>query len=100
MLDIVEEMTSPASPTCGAHKWTIFVDEASSLARSRASIILENEEGILIEVSLTLSFPTSNNQTEYEAFLAGLRLAEDLGDKEVKIFIDSQLIASQVQGEY
>ncbi|GAU10211.1 hypothetical protein TSUD_423210, partial [Trifolium subterraneum] len=52
------------------------------------------------EVSLVLSFPTSNNQTEYEAFLAGLRLAEDVGAKEIKIYTDSQLVASQVLGEY
>ncbi|KAI5400275.1 hypothetical protein KIW84_065260 [Lathyrus oleraceus] len=31
-----------------------------------------------------LAFPTSNNQAEYEAFLAGLRLAEDLGAKEIR----------------
>jgi hypothetical protein len=47
-----------------------------------------------------LSSPTSNNQAEYEAFLAGLRLAEDVGAKEVKIYTDSQLVVSQVLGEY
>lgn len=54
----------------------------------------------MIEVSLILSFPTSNNQEEYEAILARLRLAEDVRVKEIGIFIDSQLIASQVFGEY
>ncbi|GAU27038.1 hypothetical protein TSUD_314000 [Trifolium subterraneum] len=52
------------------------------------------------EVSLGLSFPTTNNQAEYEAFLAGLRLAEDIGAEEIRIFTDSQLVASQVSGEY
>ena len=52
----------------------IFVDGASSATGSDTSIILENEEGTLVEVSLTLSFPTSNNQAEYEAFLTGLQL--------------------------
>ncbi|GAU41698.1 hypothetical protein TSUD_94190 [Trifolium subterraneum] len=79
----------------GANKWTIFVDGASNATGADAGIILENEEGILIEVSLALSFPTSNNQAEYEAFLAGLRLAEDVGAKEIKIYTDSQLVASQ-----
>ena len=65
-----------------------------------AGIILENEEGTRVEVSLALAFPTSNNQAEYEAFLAGLRLAEDLGAEEVKIFMDSQLVASQVNKIY
>ena len=94
------ELTSPVSLTPGAHKWTIFVDGASSSTGSGAGIILENEEGTRVEVSLTLAFPTSNNQAEYEAFLAGLRLAEDLGAEEVKIFTDPQLIASQVNKTY
>jgi ribonuclease HI len=55
---------------------------------------------VLVEVSLELSFQTTNNQAEYEAFLAGLRLAEDIGAEEVKIYTDSQLVASQVSGEY
>ncbi|GAU38515.1 hypothetical protein TSUD_396320 [Trifolium subterraneum] len=71
-----------------------------SFERSGAGIILENGDGVLIEVSLGLSFPTTNNQAEYEAFLAGLRLAEDMGADEIKIFTDSQLVASQVSGEY
>lgn len=49
------------------------------LPRSGVRIILENGEGIMVKVSLELIFPTSNNQAEYEAFLASLRLAKDLG---------------------
>ncbi|GAU47137.1 hypothetical protein TSUD_379150, partial [Trifolium subterraneum] len=100
LADFVAEMTCSPSSTDGANKWTIFVDGASNATGAGAGIILENEEGILIEVSLALSFPTSNNQAEYEAFLAGLRLAEDVGAKEIKIYTDSQLVASQVLGEY
>ena len=54
----------------------------------------------MIEHSLALSFPTSNNQTEYNALLAGLMLAEDLGAREVQVLTDFQLVASQVRGEY
>ena len=96
----MEEMIPPASLMSGARIWIVFVDGAYNSTGSEAGIILENEEGILVEVSLTLSFPTSNNQEEYEAFLAGLHLAEDLGTEEVKIFTDSQVIVSQVWGEY
>ena len=88
LADFVAAMTSSA-PQDGARRWTIFVDDASISTGRGKGIILENEEGTLIEVSLALSFPTSNNQAEYEAFLVGLRLARDLGVKEVKIFTDS-----------
>ncbi|GAU47210.1 hypothetical protein TSUD_403510, partial [Trifolium subterraneum] len=100
LADFVAEMTCSFSSTDGVNKWTIFVDGASNATGAGAGIIIENEDGILIEVSLALSFPTSNNQAEYEAFLAGLRLAEDVGAKEIKIYTDSQLVASQVLGEY
>ncbi|GAU37759.1 hypothetical protein TSUD_102760 [Trifolium subterraneum] len=88
------------STTSEKNKWTIFVDGSSNSQGSGAGIILENGDGVLIEVSLGLSFPTTNNQAEYEVFLAGLRLAEDMGAEEIKIFTDSQLVASQVSGEY
>ncbi|GAU47765.1 hypothetical protein TSUD_193020 [Trifolium subterraneum] len=88
------------STTSEKNKRTIFVNGSSNSQGSGAGIILENGDGVLIEVSLGLSFPTTNNQAEYETFLAGLRLAEDMGAEEIKIFTDSQLVASQVSGEY
>src|SRR3954465_11154725 len=91
-------ISSSQSPT--ENKWTIYVDGASSSSGSGAGIILENDEGLIIEVSLVLSFNTSNNQDEYEALLAGLRLAEDVGAREIMIYTDSQLVASQVNGDY
>src|SRR3954469_11348628 len=101
LADFVAEMTSIADyPTPTENKWTIYVDGASSNSGSGAGIILENDEGLIIEVSLVLSFTTSNNQAEYEALLEGLRLAEDVGAREVMIYTDSQLVASQVNGNY
>ncbi|GAU39237.1 hypothetical protein TSUD_396840 [Trifolium subterraneum] len=98
LADFVAEMTT--SMTSEKNKWTIFVDGSSNSQGSGAGIILENGDEVLIEVSHGLSFPTTNNQAKYEAFLAGLRLAEDMGAEEIKIFTDSQLVASQVSGEY
>ncbi|CAJ2674998.1 unnamed protein product [Trifolium pratense] len=98
LADFIAEMTTPSTPN--KNKWTIFVDGSSNPQGSGAGIILESGEGALIEVSLELAFPTTNNQAEYEAFLAGLRLAQDMEAEEIKIFTDSQLVASQITGEY
>ncbi|CAJ2676632.1 unnamed protein product [Trifolium pratense] len=98
LADFIAEMTTPSTPD--RNKWTIFVDGSSNPQGSGAGIILESGEGVLIEVSLELAFPTTNNQAEYEAFLAGLRLAQDMEAEEIKIFTDSQLVASQITGEY
>jgi ribonuclease HI len=63
-------------------------------------VIIENNKGIVIEVSLSLSFAMTNNTAEYEAFLAGIRITKDMGAKRIKICTDSQLMASQVTDEY
>ncbi|GAU25844.1 hypothetical protein TSUD_31080 [Trifolium subterraneum] len=98
LADFITEMTT--STTSDKNKWTIFVDGSSNSQGSGADIILENGDGVLVEVSLGLLFPTTNNQTKYETFLTGLRLADDMGAEEIKIYTDSQLVASQVSGEY
>ena len=45
-------------------------------------------------------FKASNNEAEYEALIAGLNLARELGVKNMKIHSDSQLVVNQVNGEY
>ena len=81
-------------------QWTVFVDGSSNSKGSSAGIIVENNEGMVVQISLGLSFPVTNNTAEYDAFLAGLRIAKDLGACKIRIFTDSQLLASQVTGDY
>ncbi|XP_058769007.1 uncharacterized protein LOC131642852 [Vicia villosa] len=100
LADFVAEMAFPETTNNNARRWTLYVDGASSPTDSGAGIILENGEGTLIEVSISLSFPTSNNQAEYEALLAGLRLTNDLEAEDIEVFTDSQLVASHISGEY
>ncbi|XP_019455153.1 PREDICTED: uncharacterized protein LOC109356283 [Lupinus angustifolius] len=80
--------------------WTIFVDESSNPKGSGAGILLENGQGITIEHSLSFTFPTLNNQAEYEACITGLQLAKEVGARKVLICSDSQLVVSQVSGAY
>ncbi|XP_070681709.1 uncharacterized protein [Malus domestica] len=42
----------------------------------------------------------SNNEVEYKALLAGLRLAKHLGVKQIDIFSDSQLVVNQVTNNF
>ncbi|KAM1137548.1 hypothetical protein FF1_035496 [Malus domestica] len=49
----------------------------------------------MLEQAITLSFKASNNEAEYEAPLAGLRMTKDLAVKKLSIHSDSQLITSQ-----
>ncbi|MCI34044.1 maturase K, partial [Trifolium medium] len=59
LADFVAEMTTPSTPE--KNKWTIFVNGSSNPQGSGAGIILKNGKEVLIEVSLGLAFPTTNN---------------------------------------
>ena len=48
LADFITEMTAHNPPARKEHKWTIFMDGASSSTGSGAGIIFENEEGVMI----------------------------------------------------
>ncbi|GAU22857.1 hypothetical protein TSUD_282240 [Trifolium subterraneum] len=83
-----------------AHPWTLSVDGSSNLRGSGAGVVLEGPEGVLIEQSLRFAFKASNNQAEYEALIAGMKLAKETEVQELKVQSDSQLVANQVSGEF
>jgi len=80
--------------------WLLSVDGSSNRKGSDAGIILEGPGEVAVEQSIRFGFDTSNNQAEYEALIIGLRLARDLGVKNLKCQIDSQLITGQMNGDY
>ncbi|KAI5317142.1 hypothetical protein L3X38_036849 [Prunus dulcis] len=80
--------------------WQLRVDEASNQKGAGAGVVIVTLDGTLLEQVITLGFPASNNEAEYEALLAGLRLANELSIKKLAIYSDSQLITSQASGEY
>lgn len=43
---------------------------------------------------------TTNNVAEYKALIAGLKLALEKGFTELEVFMDSELVVSQVKGEW
>ena len=47
-----------------------------------------------------LDFPTTNNEVEYEALVAGLDLTKATGATSVVIYYDSQVVTNQVNGDY
>jgi ribonuclease HI len=75
--DFLAEMTFPAEESL--EEWTVFVDGSSNSKGSGAEIIIEDNKGIIVKISLALYFPVTNNTAEYEAFLVGLRIAKDMG---------------------
>nr|GEW06768.1 reverse transcriptase domain-containing protein [Tanacetum cinerariifolium] len=67
--------------------------------RCRAYILI-NPEGVEFTYALRFQFAASNNEAEYEAPVAGLRIATQIGVKNVQLNVDSKLVANQVLGTY
>ncbi|KAI9128684.1 hypothetical protein K1719_000167 [Acacia pycnantha] len=100
LADFVRELTPVDGDVGVLEPWKIYVDGSSNAKGSGARIIIESPEGVAMEHSLQLNFPTSNNQAEYEALLVGLQQAKELGAQRVSVFTDSQLVSAQVNGTY
>ncbi|XP_072074378.1 uncharacterized protein [Arachis hypogaea] len=80
--------------------WELHVDRASSRGGSGAGIILKERDKVVAEQSLQFHFPASNNQAEYEALIAGLKLAISLQAKSLIAYCDSLLVVQQIRGEF
>ncbi|KAL0461222.1 UNVERIFIED_CONTAM: hypothetical protein Slati_0009800 [Sesamum latifolium] len=78
----------------------MFVDGSSTSLGSGVGIVIKSPEADNIEYAITLEFPASNNEAEYEAILLGSRLIHAAESRKVHAFTDSQLVVNQVIGEY
>ena len=72
--------------------WKVFVDGASNAMGVGAEIVIITPEGIRVEHSFGLGFKASNNETEYEALLAGMKAVLDLRVREVEVYSGSGLV--------
>ncbi|XP_008219638.1 PREDICTED: uncharacterized protein LOC103319819 [Prunus mume] len=80
--------------------WILHVDGSANQQGCSASLVLTTPDGGKIEYALRFNFRTSNNEAEYEALLAGLRLAKSMSAKQISIHRDSQLIVNQITADF
>ncbi|XP_077226215.1 uncharacterized protein LOC143859383 [Tasmannia lanceolata] len=95
-----EDMGPDPTEQSGEIHWTLHVDDSVGKTRRGAGVVLHGPDGFTVEYALWLDFTASNNEAEYEALLAGLCLAAELGAGKLKVYSDSQLVAEQVNGAY
>lgn len=76
------------------------MDGASNENGAGADVILISPEGHHIRSALRFKFEASNNETEYEALLAKMRIARELKVEDLGIFSDSQIVVNQILREY
>ena len=63
-------------------------------------MVIQTSEGDKIQCMIQLDFPTTNNEAEYEALVAGLDLAKAAGAENMVVYYDSQVVTSQINGDY
>ncbi|GJR53353.1 reverse transcriptase domain-containing protein [Tanacetum coccineum] len=80
--------------------WTLFTDGAASLKGSGAGLVLIGPSGLEYTYALRLTFVSTNNEAEYEALLAGLRIARKMKVSGIEVKVDSKLVANQINGTY
>ncbi|GJT74904.1 reverse transcriptase domain-containing protein [Tanacetum coccineum] len=75
-------------------EWMLFTDGASSLKGSCAGLVLIGPSGVEHTYALHLTFDNFNNEVEYKALLAGLRITRGMDIQKLEARVDSKLVAS------
>ena len=92
----------PQPDTCLDKKgwWTLCVDGASRQTGVGIGLQLTSPTRERIEQEVQLGFSATNNESEYEAMVAGLELALAMGADNLSVQSDSQLVVGQVSAEF
>ncbi|GJR67759.1 reverse transcriptase domain-containing protein [Tanacetum coccineum] len=69
--------------------WILFTDESSCTDGSGARLILTNPKRMKFTYALRFKFDATNNEAKYKALIAGLRIAEQMGVKNLQPNVDS-----------
>ena len=81
----------------------MYFDGAFSLQGAGAGVLLIVPTGEHLKYVIQMHFPremSTNNTTEYEGLLAGLRIAADLRIRKLIVRGDSQLVIRQINKDY
>ena len=104
LADFTVDWTSPeAREEELTETWTIHCDGAWQNEGVGIAAILESPSGAKIRYAARLNFdqsaPSTNNTTEYEALLLGLRKMKALGHQNCIVKTDSKVIADHIEKE-
>ena len=78
----------------------LHVVGSSNVIGAGVGMVLTLPTGNMASRAVRCNFKATNNKSEYEALIAGLTLAHQIGAENIQVFGDSKLIINQVQGEY
>ena len=61
LANFVVEMTKPEGDSIVQREWTLYIDGSSNEKGSKASVILQGPNNIILEYSLKFEFQVTNN---------------------------------------
>ena len=100
LADFLAEIPQPKTSSTNSNWWILSADGASRQTGADIGLQLKSSSGDKIKQPIRLGFSASNNESEYEAILAGIELATALSADKLIIQSDSQLVVGQVKAEY
>ena len=100
LVDFMVEMSNIRPRDIGEKLWILETDGSSKAIGGGVDMILQSLEGLSITQAVKFAFDVSNNEVEYKAVLLELQMAKELSIMNLELRCNSQLVASQLQGEY
>ncbi|XP_021747640.1 uncharacterized protein LOC110713503 [Chenopodium quinoa] len=80
--------------------WEMYFDEAPRQDGAGAGVVFVSLEKHVLPYSFMLTQLCSNNMAEYQALIMGLQMAVEMEIQDLDVYGDSQLVISQLLGEY
>ena len=100
LLPALEQEVGLRSETREEGEWVLHFDGSNNIRGAGVGIVLTSPTENTASRAMRCNFKVTNNESEYEALIAGLTLAHQMEAENIQVFGDSQLIINQVQGEY
>ncbi|XP_042445895.1 uncharacterized protein LOC122030886 [Zingiber officinale] len=96
LADFVSEVQNPEPEAT----WRVYLDGLATRQGSGIDLLMISPQEEWMHLSVRLDYRATNNEAEYEAFIAGLQAAWHVGASKVLIYSDSQLDAQQLLGTF
>lgn len=88
--------------SAGSQVYSLYSDGASrgNPGDSGAGIIIKDAQGRTVKRVRKYLGVGTNNSAEYKALLLGIKIAKSIGIKKLNVYLDSEIVARQIKGEY
>ncbi|XP_071694852.1 uncharacterized protein [Rutidosis leptorrhynchoides] len=97
----VEALVESTTIGCDENQvWELFTDGAFGPEGTGTGLVLTSPDREEHTYALRFIFTATNNESEYEALLSEMRIVQQLGIKHLDTYVDSQLVANQVNSSF